>query len=66
MVDNDNNRSKLVKLITSRLPSAKIFKTKDCCTDDESVVVYRDIEIYIYDVLDIPLLSVERTEAGHE
>ncbi|MCP1133361.1 hypothetical protein NKT34_08670 [Paenibacillus polysaccharolyticus] len=57
LVDNDNNRSKLVQLITSRFPSAKIVKTRNWCTDDESMFVYRNIEVYIYDLHDIPLQS---------
>ncbi|MNW46374.1 hypothetical protein D3C74_236660 [compost metagenome] len=51
--DNDNNRSRLSKLIQSRFPSAKIVRTRNWCTDDEEVFVYRDIEVYIYDLHDI-------------
>ncbi|MBY9079536.1 hypothetical protein KIH86_03820 [Paenibacillus sp. HN-1] len=54
LVDNDNNRSRLVNLIQSRFPSAKIIRTRNWRTDDEKVFIYRDIEVYIYDLRDIP------------
>ncbi|ALP38006.1 hypothetical protein ASL14_19240 [Paenibacillus sp. IHB B 3084] len=54
LVDNDNNRSRLVRLIKSRFPSAKIVRTRNWCTDDEDRFVYRDIEVYIYNLHDIP------------
>lgn len=54
LVENDNNRSRLVRLIKSRFPSAKIVRSRNWCTDDENVFVYRDIEVYIYKLHDIP------------
>ncbi|WP_059051392.1 hypothetical protein [Paenibacillus senegalimassiliensis] len=65
LVDNDNNRSRLVKLIRTRFPSAKIGRTRNWCTDDENVFVYRDIEVYIYDLRDIISLS-EVQEENHD
>lgn len=54
LAENDNNRSRLVRLIKSRFPSAKIVRTRNWCTEDENVFVYRDIEVYIYNLHDIP------------
>ncbi|WP_028592426.1 hypothetical protein [Paenibacillus massiliensis] len=54
LVENDNNRSRLVRLIKSRFPSAKIVRTRNWCTDNENVFIYRDIEVYIYDLHEIP------------
>lgn len=65
LVDNDNNRSRLVKLIQTRFPSAKIVRTRNWCTDNEDVFVYRDIEVYIYNLHDIVSLS-EGQEENHD
>ncbi|QZN77358.1 hypothetical protein [Paenibacillus sp. DR312] len=54
LVDNDNNRARLVKLVQSRFPSAKIIKTRNWRTDDDGVFTFRDVEVYIYDLQDIP------------
>lgn len=54
LIDNDNNRAKLTQLIKSRFPSSKIVKTRNWCTDNANVFTFRDIEIYIYDLTDIP------------
>ncbi|MEK5358827.1 hypothetical protein [Paenibacillus sp. FSL L8-0709] len=59
LIDNDNNRSKLVTLIHSRFPSAKIIRTRNWRTDDEKVFTFRDIEVYIYDLHDITGKAVE-------
>lgn len=54
LLDNDNNRMKLVDLIQSRFPSAKIIKTRNWQRNEETGFVFRDLEVYIYDLKDIP------------
>lgn len=55
LVDNENNRARLINLIKGRFPSAKIIKTRNWPSEDnENVFIYRNVEVYIYDLRDIP------------
>lgn len=54
LVDNDNNRTRLIKLIQSRFPSAKIVRMRNWSSDVEGLFTFRDVEAYIYDLHDIP------------
>ncbi|AKG36114.1 hypothetical protein [Paenibacillus durus] len=63
LIDNDNNRTKLIKLIESRFPSAKIVRTRNHYSDRRGHYEFRDIEVYIYDLHDIPVKTeVEEIE----
>ncbi|WP_049827411.1 hypothetical protein [Paenibacillus maysiensis] len=62
LIDNDNNRSMLVELIKTRFPSAKIVKTRNWLTHDEDAFTFRDIEVYIYNLQDIPASQGEGNE----
>ncbi|ADO59575.1 hypothetical protein [Paenibacillus polymyxa] len=63
LVDNDNNRSRLINLIKSRFPSAKIIRTGNWLTDDDNAFTFRDIEVYIYDLHDIITAQVEEEQS---
>ncbi|TCZ76157.1 hypothetical protein E0485_15070 [Paenibacillus albiflavus] len=53
LLDNDNNRSRVIKLIQSRFPSAVVFKTRNHFDRSEGYFTIRDMEVYIYDLKDI-------------
>ncbi|PWW06314.1 hypothetical protein DFQ01_103216 [Paenibacillus cellulosilyticus] len=55
LIDNDNNRTRVVNLIQSRFPSAKVWTTKNHYDDRNGVYFFRDVEVYIYDLRDIPV-----------
>lgn len=63
LVDNDNNRSRLISLIKSRFPSAKIVRTRNWLTDDDNAFTFRDIEVYIYDLHDITASQGEEEQS---
>lgn len=62
LLDNDNNRKRLASLITSRFPSALIVRTRNFHAEESGIFTFRDIEVYIYELRDIP--KTEITEAG--
>lgn len=53
LVDNDNNRKRLIELVESRFPSAKVVRTRNHYSDKRGLYTMRDIEVYIYDLHDI-------------
>jgi hypothetical protein len=53
LLDNDNNRQKLIELIERCFPSAIIARTRNHYSDKRGVYTFRDIEVYIYDLTDI-------------
>ncbi|MNO02897.1 hypothetical protein D3C81_2234370 [compost metagenome] len=53
LIDDDSNRTKLIELIESRFPSAKIVRTRNHYSDRRGHYEFRDIEVYIYDLHDI-------------
>jgi hypothetical protein len=53
LVDNDNNRKRLIELIEGRFPSAEIVRTRNHYSNRKGVYTFRDIEVYIYDLHDI-------------
>ncbi|WP_339248141.1 hypothetical protein NST58_12900 [Paenibacillus sp. FSL R10-2796] len=59
LIDNDSNRAKLIELIESRFPSAKIVRTRNHYSDRRGRYEFRDIEVYIYDIHDITEKAVE-------
>lgn len=53
LLDNDNNRNRLVKLIEGRFPSSKVVRTRNHYLHKSGEYTFRDVEVYIYDLRDI-------------
>lgn len=53
LLDNDNNRKRLIKLIEGRFPSAKVVRTRNHYSNKNGDYKFRDIEVYIYNLRDI-------------
>ncbi|MBE0335095.1 hypothetical protein E0698_01040 [Paenibacillus sp. 23TSA30-6] len=63
LIDNDNNRQRLIGLIKGRFPSAEIVRTRNYNSRRSGVYTFRDVEVYIYNLHDIP---VSQGEDGNE
>jgi hypothetical protein len=61
LLDNDNNRKRLIELIKGRFPSAEVVRTRNHYSSQRGVYTFRDIEVYIYDLRDI-IENEESTE----
>lgn len=53
LLDNDNNRKRLIELIEGRFPSAKVVRTRNHYSYKNGEYKFRDVEVYIYDLRDI-------------
>ncbi|MDH6427241.1 MULTISPECIES: hypothetical protein [unclassified Paenibacillus] len=59
LIDNDNNRKRLIELIESRFPSAEVVRTRNHYSNRRGHYEFRDIEVYIRDLHDITGKAVE-------
>jgi hypothetical protein len=53
LTDNENNRKRIIELIQGRFPSAKVVRTRNHYSDRNGVFTFKDVEVYIYDLMDI-------------
>lgn len=53
LLDNDNNRTRIVELIKGRFPSAVVYKIDNHFDRSGGYFTIRDMEVYIYELSDI-------------
>lgn len=64
LVDCDSNRQALLDLVSTRIPSAKVFRFANFSRDNEKGFALRHAEIYIYELAEIMALPVPNEAAA--